>query len=43
MDKFRDKDGNWIEHIQRVEEDIPKVAVRYRVQGDERERERAGL
>jgi hypothetical protein len=38
MDKFRDKDGNWRENIQRVEEDIPKVAVSYSVQEDETER-----
>jgi hypothetical protein len=29
---LRDKDGNWRE--QRVEEDIPKVAVRYSMQDD---------
>jgi len=40
--KFRDKDGKWNEHIQRVEKDIPKVAVRYSVQKDEREREVGG-
>jgi hypothetical protein len=38
LDKFRDKDGNWREHIQRVEEDILMIAVRYSVQEEERER-----
>ena len=38
LDRFIDKGGNWTEHIQRVEEDIPNVAVRYSVQGDEWER-----
>jgi hypothetical protein len=38
LDKFIDKDGNWRENIQRVEEDKLKLAVRYSVQGDERER-----
>jgi len=38
MDKFRDEDGNWRENIQRVEEDIPKVAVSYALQEDEAER-----
>jgi hypothetical protein len=38
LDTYRDKYGNWTEHIQRVEEDKLKVAVRYSVQGDERER-----
>jgi hypothetical protein len=36
LNTFRDKDGNWTEHIQRVEEDILKVVVRYRVQEEER-------
>jgi hypothetical protein len=43
MDKFRDKDGNWRESIQRVEEDIPKVAVSYSVQEDETERGKVKL
>jgi hypothetical protein len=38
MYKFIDKDGNWTERIQRVEEDIPKVAVRYSVQENETKR-----
>jgi hypothetical protein len=38
LDKFRDKDGNWTEYIQRVEEDMLKVAVRYNVQEDDTER-----
>jgi len=38
LDRFIDKGGNWTEHIQRVEEDIPKVAVRYSVQEDETEK-----
>jgi hypothetical protein len=38
VDKFRDKDSNWRENMQRVEEDIPKVAVSYTVQEDETER-----
>ena len=38
MDKFRDKNGNWRENIQWVEEDIPKVAVSYSVQEGETER-----
>ena len=38
LDKFRDKDGNRTEHIQWVEEDIPKVAVSYILQEDETER-----
>jgi len=42
LDKFRDKDGNWRGHIQRVEEDIPKVAVCYSVQDDECESTREG-
>jgi hypothetical protein len=32
--KIRDKNGNWTEHIQRVEEDILKVGVRYILQED---------
>jgi len=35
---LRDEDGNWRENIQRVEEDIPKVAVSYALQEDEAER-----
>ena len=38
MDKFRDKVGNWRRQIQRVEEDILKVAVCYSVQEDETDR-----
>jgi hypothetical protein len=38
LDKFRDKDADWREHIERVEEDKLKVAVRYRLQEDETER-----
>ena len=38
MGKFIDKRGNWREQIQRVEEDILKVAVSYSVQESERER-----
>ena len=38
MDKFRDKDGNWRENIQRVEEDIPKVVGSYNVLEDDTER-----
>ena len=38
MDKFRDKDGNWRENIQRVEEDIPKVVGSYNVLGDDTQR-----
>jgi hypothetical protein len=38
MDKFRDKDGNWRENVQRVEEDIPEFAVSYSVQEDEKEK-----
>jgi hypothetical protein len=38
LDKFRDKDGNWRENMQRVEEDIPNVALSYIVQEDDRER-----
>jgi len=36
--KFTDKEGNWREDIQRVEEDIVKFAVRYSVQEDEWQR-----
>jgi hypothetical protein len=36
LNTFRDKDGNWTENIQRVEEDILKVVFRYSVQEDER-------
>ena len=35
---MRDNDGNWRGHIERLEEDIPKVAVSYSVQEDETER-----
>jgi hypothetical protein len=42
LDKFRDKDGNWRENIQWGEEDVLKVAVRYSLQGDERDREKEG-
>jgi hypothetical protein len=38
LGKFRDKDGNWREQIERLEEDILKVAVSYSVQEDETER-----
>jgi hypothetical protein len=38
VDKFRDKVGNWRENIQRVEEDVPKVAISYTVQEDESEK-----
>jgi len=38
LNKFRDKDGNWREHNQRVEEELPKVAFSYTVQEDETER-----
>jgi len=38
MAKFRDKDGNWNENNRRVEEDIPKFAVRYTLQDDETKR-----
>ena len=37
MDKFRDKDGNWRENLQRVEEDMPKFAITYSVLEDETE------
>jgi len=38
LGKFIDKGGNWKEYIQRVEEDILKVAVSYSVQeGDTEE------
>jgi len=36
MDKFRDKYGKWRKK-QRVEENIPKFAVSYSLQEDERE------
>jgi len=35
LDKFRGNVGNWREHIQRLEEDIRKVAVRYTLREDE--------
>jgi len=34
-DKFRDKDGNWRENIQLVEEDMLKFAESYRLKEDE--------
>ena len=43
MDKFRDKDGNWRENIEWVEEDIPKVAVNYSVLEDDTERGKVKL
>jgi hypothetical protein len=36
-------DGNCREQIQRVEEDIPKVAVRYSMQEDETKRGEVGV
>jgi hypothetical protein len=36
--KFRDKDGNWREQIQRLGDNIPKVAVSYSMQEDDTER-----
>jgi len=38
LDKFRDNEGNWREHIQRVEEDKLKGTVSYSVQEGETER-----
>jgi len=38
LDKFRENKGSWIEHIERVVEDIPKVTVGYSVQEDVTER-----
>jgi len=38
LDKFRDNVGNWREQIQRVKEDILKVAVLCSMQEDETER-----
>jgi len=35
MDKFRGNVGNWIQHIQRLEKDLPKAAVSYTLQDDE--------
>ena len=43
VDKFRNKAGNWTENIQRVEKDIPKVAVSYAVQEDEAEKGKVKL
>jgi hypothetical protein len=37
LGKFRDSDGNWREHIERLEKDILKVAVSYSVKEGERE------
>jgi hypothetical protein len=38
LEKFRNNDSSWREHIQRVEEEIMKDVVRYTVQEDDRER-----
>jgi hypothetical protein len=38
VDKFSDNHRNWREQLQRLEEDIAKVDVRYTVQEDETER-----
>jgi len=43
MDKFRDKDGNWRENIQRMEEDIPKFAITYSVPKDETQGDKVKL
>jgi hypothetical protein len=43
MNTFRDIDGNWREHIQRVEGDMPKVAVSYTLQEGVTERGKVKL
>ena len=40
---MRDNDGNWRGHIERLEEDIPKVAVNYSVLEDDTERGKVKL
>jgi len=40
---IKDKDGNWREHIEVLEEDIPKVAISYSVQECETGRGKVGV
>jgi septum formation topological specificity factor MinE len=43
MNKLRDNHSNWREQLQRLEEDILKVVVRYTVQEDETDRGKLGV